>query len=363
MRRGAAAGRWQWPGVPARARGLAFAWLALSLWGCEKEGLPSMRMPTDTGKATKGTSASGSSVSPADRAEASASGPRAAQVHAAVARSAVRKLNFTIDFAPYALEVDPVDGGRIVSFSLGGRNVILTREESPVAYGSSFWPSPQSDWAWPPPVALDKAEWAASVDGSTLVLESRVDDKMGISARQRITADVARGALDIEFTISNRGGAPRRVAPWQNTRVRPGGITFYPSAEATLPNSSLQLSPVDGVVWFAHSPEMRKSGKAFGNGGEGWLAQAAGDLVFVKMFPQVPREAQAPGEAEIEIYTHESGQFVEMEQQGPFVELGPGASSTWPVRWVVRQLPPGVTAEARGAKLVEFVRGLVASVR
>jgi hypothetical protein len=281
-----------------------------------------------------------------------------------VVQRVVRRHNYEIVFGPYAIEVDPADGGRIVAFSLDGRSVVLPRDESPEAYGSSFWPSPQNDWGWPPPPALDKWEWTVALDGNALVLESRVDEKLGLSARQRIAADVARGAVDIAFTLVNHGSAPRRVAPWQNTRVRPGGITFYPSAEPTLPSSSLKLAPVDGVVWFAHEPAtMKESGKSFGDGAEGWLAHVDGDLVFVKVFPEVPREAQAPGEAEIELYTHESGRFVEMEQQGAYGEIAPGASSTWSVRWLVRRLPRDVTAQPRSARLVAFVRGLVASVR
>ncbi len=321
--------------------------MAFFAGGCHKEEVPAMRMPE--------TKSQG--------AETLASPSRVAG-RGAVVRPVVRRQNYAIEFGPYALEVDPADGGRIVAFSLGGRSVILGRDESPEAYGSSFWPSPQSDWSWPPPPALDKWDWKATVEGSAVLLESRVDDKLGLSARQRIAADVPRGAVDIEFTLMNRGTSPRKVAPWQNTRVRPGGITFYPSADATFPNSSLKLVPTDGIVWFAHSPaSMKASGKSFGDGAEGWLAQVDGDLVFVKVFPEVPREAQAPGEAEIEIYVHESGRFIEMEQQGPYVEIAPGASSTWPVRWLVREIPRGVPAEAGSAKLVAFVRGLVASVR
>jgi uncharacterized protein DUF4380 len=281
-----------------------------------------------------------------------------------VPHSVVRRHNYVIEFGHYSLEVDPADGGRIVSFSLDGRSVVVSREDSPEAYGSSFWTSPQSDWVWPPPVAMDRAEWAATIDGLSLVLESAIDPKLGLSARQRIWADVSRGAIAVEYTLTNHGSSPRRVAPWQNTRVRPGGLTFYPSSGPALPAASLKLAPVDGIVWFAHAPAaIKQSGKWFGDGREGWIAQVDRDLVFVKVFPDVPREAQAPGEAEIEIYVHDSGRFVEVEQQGPCVELAPEASSTWTVHWLVRRLPEGIGAQSESGKLVEYVRGLVASMR
>jgi Domain of unknown function (DUF4380) len=276
-----------------------------------------------------------------------------------VVERVVRRYNYAIEFGPYAVEVDPADGGRIAAFSLDGRSVILPRGESPEAYGSSFWPSPQSDWGWPPPAALDKWEWKLTVEGSALVLESRVDEKLGLSATQRIAADAPRGAVDIAFTLHNRGSAPRRVAPWQNTRVRPGGLTFYPGAEPTLPHSTLKLAPTDGVVWFAHDPAtMKESGKSFGDGAEGWLAHVDGDLVFVKVFPEVPRAAQAPGEAEIELYADPGHTYVELEEQGPFRELGPGARTSWTVTWRLRRLPAAIVATVGNKDLLALARAL-----
>jgi hypothetical protein len=281
-----------------------------------------------------------------------------------VPRPIVRQYNYVIEFGHFAAEIDPADGGRIVSFSIDGQSVVLARDDSPDAYGSSFWPSPQSDWVWPPPVALDKAEWKVSVVGASLLLASGTDAKLGLSAKQRIEADRSRAALSIEYTLTNDGAVPRRVAPWQNTRVRPNGVTFFPSAAPALPISSLKLVPVEGIVWFSHVPAaIRESSKLFADGSEGWIAQVQGDLLFVKVFPDVPREAQAPGEAEIEIYVHESGRFVEVEQQGPYVELAPGESSMWTVRWLVRRLPEGIGTQRQNGKLVDYVRSLVASVR
>ena len=80
----------------------------------------------------------------------------------------------------------------------------------------------------------------------------------------------------------------------------------------------------------------------------------------MKVFPDVPRDAQAPGEAEIEIYVDQGGSFIEVEQQGPYAELKPGATSSWQVHWILRKLPPGLEAQAGSAALLGFVRGLVA---
>jgi hypothetical protein len=276
----------------------------------------------------------------------------------------VRRQNYRIGFGPYAVEVDPDDGGRIVEFSLDGRSVIVPSSESPEAYASSFWPSPQSAWSWPPPVEFDKLPWTVAVEGKSLKLTSGTSEKLGLSAQQRLTADPQHGALSIEFQIKNQGNSARKVAPWQNTRVRPKGITFYPSHDQTYAQSSLKLKPTDGITWYVHDPsQVKDSLKSYGDGNEGWMAQVDADLLFVKVFPDVPRDAQAPEEGEIVIYVHNSGRFVEMEQQGPYTELAPGQALTWPVQFVLQHIPKNIEVKPFNPQLVELARQMAASVR
>jgi hypothetical protein len=281
-----------------------------------------------------------------------------------VPHAVVRRKNYRIEFGACAVEVDPYDGGRIVEFSLDGRSVIVPVEESPEAYASSFWPSPQSAWSWPPPVEFDKLPWKVTLEGNVLRLASATSEKLQLSAQQRLQALPGKNAVSIEFRITNRGTFPRSVAPWQNTRVRPKGITFYPSSEPTYPQSSLKLTPTHGITWYAHDPAtVKDSLKSYADGHEGWMAQIDGDLLFVKVFPDVPRDAQAPDEGEIVIYVHNSGRFVEMEQQGPYTRLEPGASLTWPVIFVVRHIPKDVALKPGNQQLVDMARDLVSSVR
>jgi len=304
------------------------------------------------------------SPSPPTARSASTLPPEPVASVAGIPHSVVRQVNHLIEFGPYTVEVDATDGGRIVRFALEGRSIVATRSESPEAYGSSIWPSPQSDWEWPPPPAFNTLAWQTRGEGSALVLESGTDDKLQLAGVQRLTADLERGQLCIDVTFVNRGNEPRSVAPWQNTRVRPRGLTFYPSSRPAYDWSSLRLAPQDGVVWFQHDPEkLRESAKLYADGEEGWVAHVDGDLILVKVFPNVPPEQQAPREGEIIIYVHESGRFVEVEQQGAYATLLPGEAFTWPVRWILRRLPPDVVARPGNPRLVQFVRSVVAASR
>jgi hypothetical protein len=269
--------------------------------------------------------------------------------------------HFRLELGSLAIEVDAKDGGRIVEFSLDGQNALVTRAESGAAYGSSFWPSPQSEWNWPPPVELDRDPWRATLTDRGVELTSGTSAALGLSAKQRIRLETAPPSASIEYTLHNHGTAARRVAPWQNSRVRPGGLTFYPSGDATLPHSALKLAPKDGVTFFAHDPaSMRLNQKSFADGREGFLAHVDRELLFVKVFPDVPPNGAAPGEAEIEIYVDGAGKFVEVEQQGAFVEIPPGGTSSWSVRWLLERVPKELVATGNAA-LVERARTLAAS--
>jgi hypothetical protein len=168
------------------------------------------------------------------------------------------------------------------------------------------------------------------VEGRVLRATSAQNAALALSAEQRIELLPEPRAVAIAYRLTNHGDAPRKVSAWQNSRVRPGGLTFFPSAAPALPQSKFPLAPSEGVLWYAHGGKAEaRTGKLFADGEEGWLAHVDGDLLFVKVFPPVPAERQAPGEAEIELYVDPSGNFVEIEQQGPYEEIVPGGSSTW----------------------------------
>lgn len=282
--------------------------------------------------------------------------------------SVVRQHNYRIEQGELALELDPSDGGRVIEFSLGGaggrHNALVTRGESPRSYGSSLWPSPQSDWNWPPPAELDALPWQVVVEGRVLRATSGTNAALQLSAEQRIALLPELRAARLDYRLINHGSVARKVAAWQNSRVRPRGLTFFPSNGASLPQSKFALTPSAGVIWFAHGGQGdARNGKLFADGEEGWLAHVDGDLLFVKVFPPVPAERQAPGESEVQIYVDAGGAFVEVEQQGPYEEVAPGASATWHCHWILERLEPGLVVQPGQAWLVERARALAARVR
>ncbi len=115
-----------------------------------------------------------------------------------------------------------------------------------------------------------------------------------------------------------------------------------------------------GVTWYAYDgAAVSDHQKLFADGREGWLAHVDGDAVLVKTFANVPRAAQAPGEAQIEIYANPSLTYVEIEAQGPYETIAPGAALSWRVVWLVRRLPSDVPRTVGSGPLLDFIRGAV----
>ena len=162
-------------------------------------------------------------------------------------------------------------------------------------------------------------------------------------------------------TTSGRG-ADRRRAPWQITRVGPGGLTFYPSGDGSFPPSNLGVRDALGVTWYDYdAAAITDHQKHFADGREGWLAHVDGDALLVKTFAAVPRAAHAPGEAQIEIYasprtpTSRSRRRARTRRSRR-ARRSPGGWSGWRAG-CRRSCPSAVGSEA----LLAHVRALVAA--
>jgi len=269
---------------------------------------------------------------------------------------------YTISLPHQTLEIDPTVGGRITSLQLSGEEFLTGKEINATNWGSTFWSSPQSAWNWPPPAALDKMPYAASVEKQVLKLVSQPDSLLGYVFTKEISGNPKNLSFSIKYTITNKSTEVQKVAPWEITRVRPQGLTFYPTG---LGEKTGTLAPYTedkaAVTWFNYQDSKIPTTdlKLFADGAEGWLAQVNHDLILVKQFPNVPPGRTAPAEGEIEIYSSQAKNYIEIEQQGSYTELAPGAATTWEVTWYLRKLPDNIEAKSGNTTLAEYVRELL----
>ncbi|MBN1653628.1 MAG: DUF4380 domain-containing protein [Deltaproteobacteria bacterium] len=269
-----------------------------------------------------------------------------------------RSGKLVLEFENVLFECDPSIAGRITAFSLKGNNILTGPEIHAENFGSTFWTSPQSDWNWPPPAEIDSEPYTAELMGSTIQLSGSANPSLGMRITKRYTPELRKRAIAIEYVIENTKTEAIRIAPWEVSRVLPGGLSFF--VKGTSDFGSREFAPLDlveaaGVTWFEHRPDSIQSDqKLFADGKDGWIAHVAGDMIFIKKFDDIAAEQRAPDEAEIEIYACPS--YVEIEQQGAYQEIAAGQSLSWKVIWYLRQLPQGLIPSLGNEQLISLVQ-------
>jgi hypothetical protein len=263
---------------------------------------------------------------------------------AAAVEPCERSGRYWLELEDTFFECDPELGGRITAFGLDGDNLLAGPDIHPHNHGSTFWSSPQSDWGWPPPAELDRAPFRARVAGATVELTSRPSARLGLRFLKRFRLERESRAMVLQYFIENTASEARYAAPWEVSRVHPGGLTFFPGERAVWRSVTSCSPPLTrtaaGATWFAHDPgSFEGEHKLLADGSQGWIAHLAGDALFIKVFPGLAEAEQAPGEAGIEIFA--GPLYVEIEQQGAFVRLDAGKILGWTVRWYARRIPPG----------------------
>lgn len=303
--------------------------------------------------------AAGSGGSPAT-SRATSSGASGAD--ASVARGTLDEQSgvYTFTFGRRTLAIDAAHGARVTRFGLDGSNLLTGPDVDALNFGSTFWPSPQQRWGWPPVPELDSEPYEVVQEPDAVIFASKQGMRAKVSVKKRVRAMAAEDSAEITYTLVNEDSRAVAWAPWEITRVAASGLSFFPTGQRQVA-TDLAVVEQAGVTWFQHDPAaLGGDGKKFtGDGAEGWLAHVSGRTLLLKQFMDVPASDQAPApEAEIAIYAAQG--YVEIEPQGPYRELTPGQELSWTVRWRVAELPPDLEAKLGDPALVELARALAA---
>jgi len=260
------------------------------------------------------------------------------------------------------MTIDPKKGGRIASFKLGNYEFLAGKDIEPDNYGSTFWPSPQSNWNWPPPAVLDHEPYQVENKDKSIKVTSEKDHSTGFQFIKEFSAG-KKNRLDITYSIVNISQEVKKVAPWEVTRAHKGGLIFFPNGEAFTGKKAFAQAPtetINGVVWYKIEKEKLKSSLLnIADGSEGWIAYAIDGKLFIKKFEDIKPAMFAPGEAEISFYISGETDYIEIELQGKYESLNPGEKSVFKVEWTAADIPADIKVEKGSKELVEFVRGII----
>lgn len=250
---------------------------------------------------------------------------------------------YTLSVCNNTLSVSSKQGGRILSSTYNGREILVPSSVHQENYGATLWPSPQSNWGWPPYPVLDLEAYEGSMNKEgSLVLVSQPDLESGFRFQKKFTPCTADTSFQIEYTISNISSNEKKVAAWDVCRTK-GGVSFFPvGEEVDLPVSTLKGTLVsNGILWYRFNKDsITEPQKLFSTAQEGWLAHLTGDLLFVKNFPNTKVSELPPGQGEVEIFAQEGGLYIELENHGPYTNLKPGEYLTYMEKWYLRKVNP-----------------------
>ena len=281
-----------------------------------------------------------------------------------------------LEFGDIYFEVDPAVGARVTSVKVGALELLSSKSVNADNYGSTFWTSPQfgaTGWNWPPVPEVDSAAYTLAAEQTSAVAvgpkvsAAAAEPVRDLSVSKKFSPDFAKRAVIIEYTLKNEGTVARQVAPWEITRVGVGGLTFFAAESAPVAATGEGAKPLtattlsDGAYWFDY-PATQPETKLLANG-KGWLAHVTADgLLLIKTFDDLTAAELAPNESEVELYTNASSSpadgYVEVENQGPYVMIPAGGSSSWSVTWYLRTLPATMMA-APGKPLVDLVTATI----
>jgi len=268
---------------------------------------------------------------------------------------------YSLSFAGLQATIDVKNGGRLEEFSLNGENSLSGKKVNPGNWGTSFWPSPQKAWGWPPSQQLDNLAYSVLSDSSEIVLRSQKDPKQSFVFTKSYKIDATDTSLVVTYTILNDTTVAQKVAAWEISRVAPGGLTFYPSGDEAKRGDLAPLTKdSSGVTWFQYKAETIPTGvpKLLADGKEGWLAQVTNGLLLVKSFEDVAVSKYAPEEGEIELYANPDHSYIEIEQQGTYVELPAGGQLVYVVRYKLVKLPSSVHVNVGDVDLLKIARSM-----
>ncbi|MGC8802671.1 MAG: T9SS type A sorting domain-containing protein [Bacteroidales bacterium] len=272
--------------------------------------------------------------------------------------------NYTFTFGPLFFAVDTNKGGRIVSLKYAGHELLYLQSTQDMN-GSTFWPSPQSLWGWPPLPNIDNKTYGGRIIGNKLLLTSKVDPTLHVRVYKSFALDTTDTTLVINYYLKNEGSAAVSLAPWEITRVPiEGPIVFSLEDGQVTGNLAPQTVELNSHLWYDQQNTQGSNSKFFANG-RGWLAfiNANNKLVFLKKFSDIISTSSAPSEAEIEVYTAGDRSYSELENQGQYVAIAPKDSVVYAVRWAVRALPANISITIGDTTLTNFIDSLASHLR
>ena len=268
---------------------------------------------------------------------------------------------FSLTCANVYFEIDSARGARITSFKLNEHELMYVDFKTTDMAGSTFWPSPQSVWGWPPAVNLDSNPYKTFIKQNKIVFTGNTDSKSMLRFYKTIYANAIDTSIIIGYCIKNEKSVGQKWAPWEVTRVLNNGLTVFAKGEGNVTGDMTgRTEELNGYVWYDQDNTLDGGGNKFFSDGKGWVAHVVdGDMLFIKKFENIANVKAAPGESEIEVYTAGNKSYTEIENQGTYATIASKDSIIWKVKWFARKLPASVNVSVGSNSLTSYIEAVL----
>lgn len=284
----------------------------------------------------------------------------------------------------YKLVIDPNVGGRVMEYSIKGKNIIYEDHDQ------DGWTPEQSEQ--PPnghiagarfdvgPLQLRNndrefwyGKWSYEIKGDySVTIKSKIDKANDIQLERDFTLDEKTGELSFEQRIYNRDDQAQRFAYWSRTFYTGGGTVILPlNPESKYPGQfAVYGDRKELMVYYNYDinkePTLTKqNGYLFINGpfsyqkidldmSYGWVGYLQDDLFFSKTFPVYEDKVYADVTgANFSVWYNEN-RMVEIEPIGPWEWIEPDSAISFTENWQLKQYPALKKGESKRFDPLDF---------
>ncbi|MCD6307508.1 MAG: hypothetical protein J7M24_00785, partial [Candidatus Latescibacteria bacterium] len=256
--------------------------------------------------------------------------------------------------------LEPNCGGRVIEYSLNGKNVLYV---DPEQNGWTYTPGGERigpcagrfdigpEKTGPPRVMLWLGKWEAKITGPRKARMTSVEDtSSGVQLIRDFELDAKTSRLSCTQTIRNISGDTKQYFHWSRTFAEGNGICVVPvTGESRFPEGYIIYQPArspdcmnfrppefpgtsvrDGFLEIADTPPFPKFGL---DSTAGWFAYITkSDLLFVKKFHVFPDRVYGEMASLTVSIWYVDGRC-ELEPIGPRENLRPGGSASFTEEW------------------------------
>lgn len=254
--------------------------------------------------------------------------------------------------------LEPNCGGRVLIYSLNGRNVlhvdprqdgwVYSPDKRPIdPCGGRFDIGPET--ITPKRYVLWIGRWDAEVTGPrSAKLTSQEDAGTGVRLRREFVLDEGSSHLRCTQTITNISDQTKRYCHWSRTFARGGGICLVPvNPQSRYPKGYLLYGPGSVMDYRpAEEPNIRvregileiigppSRAKFAVDSLAGWIAYLTrSDHLFVKRFPVFPDRPYGEMAGNSVSIWYMKDLVCEIEPIGPWETIEPGKSASFAEDW------------------------------